>query len=92
MNKVHQNLRFRISESFVDVSNMGGRVFHEFGVVVITHRNNMFSQWSFYGHLNVVLCLWSIFDDIVDLIYLFCTDRRKHFFDFDNFRHADVLS
>ena len=31
----------------------------------------MFPLQFFHGHLNVRLCLWSTFNDIIDLIYFF---------------------
>ena len=71
---------------------MNWRVFHKFGVVVIAHRNDdMFLWQSFHSHLNVGLYLWSTFNNIIDLIYLFGTNRWEHFFDFDDFGYANVL-
>jgi len=37
------------------------------------------------------LHLGSVFDNVVDLVDLFCTDGRESFFDFDDIRCTDVL-
>jgi len=82
VNEVNQNLRFCISKGSVNVSNVDSGIFHKFGVVIITHRNNdLFSQRFFHGYLDTRYHLRSTFDNVVDLVNLVCTDRRKSFFD-----------
>ena len=91
-NEVHKNFRLHISKCPVDVSNMYRRIFHKLHIIVITHRDsNMFSWWTFHSHLNVWLQFWDAFDNIVDLIYLFCANRWKYFLNLNDFGCADIL-
>jgi len=40
VNEVYQNLKFHVSESSINVSDMSERVFYEFGIVVIAYGND----------------------------------------------------
>ena len=71
---------------------MNRRVFYEFCIVVAAHgNNNMFSQWTFYCHLNTRFCFSVALDYIIDLFDLVGTNGWECFFDFDDFKHADIL-
>ena len=71
---------------------MNWGVFHKLFNIIITHRDNvLFSGWALSCHLDARFRLGGSFDNVIDLINLLCSHRRKSFLDLDNIWHASVL-
>ena len=70
----------------VNISHMEGQIFHENTVVLATHQNNnLFSRGTLSRHLNSWFWLQVAFNNVINLINLFCIKSWECFLDLEDF-------